>query len=295
MASAHPRTQIVVVSLVCIVIVAIAVLWSRGNIVKDPDTTAGLDKNLVATTNIADQVSTNNTDWKKYFLTGNITTDGASSTKAASVDNNNDQNMTAYLGKATLASYMVLQNSGLDSDQTSIDNATKNIISSTLNYKTPVTYVMSDINTTPKSDDITLTTFKSAVATSLSLYNVTKNEALITRQYLEEKNPLVLKQIDPIIKNYQDIINSLKKIKTPSVVSKNMLGLINGFSAMKFVAESLRAAKTDPLAAMVGANNYLDGIKQIIDSLQKIRTYIESRGGTFTFDGSFVDIMLNNE
>ncbi len=297
MAFAHPRSQTVFVSVICIAAVAVALFTTRqGAGSTTNDTTLG----AISAANNSDDSSADNTasssiDWKKSFITGDVTTAGAAVTKSPpSTDTSNEDTMTAYLGKAALTSYMALQNAGLDGDKTSVDNATKKIISSALSYKTPTVYTPSDINATPKSDDVTLTVFKSAVAGSLSLYKITKNEALITRQYLENRDPEVLKQIDPIIRNYTTIIDSLRKIRTPSVISKDMLELINGFSAMKFVAESLRAAKTDPLAAMVGANNYLDGIKQIIESLQNMRKYIESRGGTFTFDGTFVDVMLSN-
>ena len=74
----------------------------------------------------------------------------------------------------------------------------------------------------------------------------------------------------------------------------DMINLINGFSTMKFNAESLQVVHTDPLRGLLGINNYQDGIQQIIDAITSMRKNMEARGGKLIFDGTFINVMLSS-
>ncbi|MEI6304956.1 MAG: hypothetical protein WCP09_02995 [Candidatus Taylorbacteria bacterium] len=230
-------------------------------------------------------------DWKKSFADEKNSTGNSTSSSSLIVDGDS---MTAIFGKAALVSYMALKQTGMNTDTNSVDAAGQVVISSAVNSKTPKLYVLSDLKTTLRADTDTLNTFNAAVANSFSLYNVKQNEVVIANTAVAQKDYDLLNKITPIVKNYQQIIDSLKKIQTPSVLSMDMINLINGFSTMKFNAESLQLVHTDPLRGLLGINNYQDGVQQIIDAILSMRANMEARGGKLIFDGTFINVMLSN-
>jgi len=202
--------------------------------------------------------------------------------------------MTALFGKEALVSFMALRQSGMTADANAVDAASQSVISSTVNAKSAEVYVLADLNTVPASDTNSLNTFSAEVARIFSLYRATRNEAVITSQSFSLGDPEILKEIDRIIDDYDQIIASLKNIRTPSVVALDMVDLINGFSTMKFNAESLRASKVDPLRGMLGVQDYQNGIKMIVNAILAMRATLESRNVSFVFDGNFINVMLGN-
>lgn len=292
MAIARPRLQTLIVSVVCIAAVAIVLLMSKSDKSPNQNIIALEEASSTETyTNSDIGSASSSTDWKKSFASGGVATSKSNSTSTSITDGDN---MTAIFGKAALVSYMALKQSGLNTDPNSVDAAGQTVISSAVNSKTPKLYVISDLKTTLRTDAKTLAAFNAAVARSFSLYNVKQNEVVIANLAVAQKDFDLLKKIAPIVKNYQQIIDSLRNIQTPSVLSMDMINLINGFSTMKFNAESLQVLHSDPLRGLLGINNYQDGVQQIIDAILSMRKNMEARGGKLIFDGTFINVMLSN-
>lgn len=301
MAFAHPRSQTLIVSLVCIIAVASAFVLSRDNTSSTGKSTNSNDISIVdsssvtasATSTFVDTASSSD-NWKNSFVTGDVAVNGSQQKPPTSLTDDADQTMTALFGKEALVSFMALRQSGMTADANAVDAASQSVISSTVNAKSAEVYVLADLNTVPASDTNSLNTFSAEVARIFSLYRATRNEAVITSQSFSLGDPEILKEIDRIIDDYDQIIASLKNIRTPSVVALDMVDLINGFSTMKFNAESLRASKVDPLRGMLGVQDYQNGIKMIVNAILAMRATLESRNVSFVFDGNFINVMLGN-
>ncbi|MEI7462980.1 MAG: hypothetical protein WCK03_01125 [Candidatus Taylorbacteria bacterium] len=293
MAIARPRSQTLIISVVCVIAIAIVLLMTKNGIASPQNS----DQNIVnSRVDIGTATNTNpisnNDDWKKSFITDTVTT-GKSQASTTSVLDAPEETMTGIFGKNTLISYMALKQTGMNADPDSIDAAGQTVISSAINSKTPTFYVIDDLNITTRSGVDALAAFNVEIANTFSLYTAKQNETTIASQSIEKKDPELLKKISPIIKNYEQIIDNLRKMQTPSVLSMDMLKLINGFSVMKFNAESLQMIHSDPLRGLLGINNYQDGIRQIMDAIISLRANIESRGGKLIFDGNFINVMLS--
>ena len=292
MAIARPRLQTLIVSVVCIAAVAVALFMTKNDRNSEENIIALGDTKPTETYTTSDiNNSSSSADWKKSFADGKNSTSNSTSTSSFITDGDS---MTAIFGKAALVSYMALKQTGMNTDTNSVDAAGQVVISTAVNSKTPKLYVLSELKTTLRADKDTLNTFNTAIANSFSLYNVKQNEVVIANSAVAQKNYDLLTKIAPIVKNYQQIIDSLKKVQTPSVLSMDMINLINGFSTMKFNAESLQVVHTDPLRGLLGINNYQDGIQQIIDAITSMRKNMEARGGKLIFDGTFINVMLSS-
>jgi hypothetical protein len=76
-------------------------------------------------------------------------------------------------------------------------------------------------------------------------------------------------------------------------MSNNMLNLLNGFSTMKFVAESLNSVNEDPMRGVIGVSAYLNGVDQLVSALRSIRDSLGTQGISFDFNENMIITMLD--
>lgn len=189
---------------------------------------------------------------------------------------------TDLLARNFFARYMELRQAGLSTNKQSQEELAEQVLKSGLVLATPKIYAPSNIKI--KNDDSveSVKRYGNEVGTIFLTYSInSRNEAVIAKDSLEKENPEILKEIDPIITSYRNILNGLLKVEAPKAMSSMHLGLVNGMSSALFTAESFRKSGTDAMQGIQGTVLTLESSRLIFDSFREMKSYIASLGITY--------------
>jgi len=176
------------------------------------------------------------------------------------VDANNDSvTQTGKIGQEIFDKYLALKQQGIP-----IDNATKEkLIQEAIKdnpYPGGKIYITSDIKIGGTETTNTLRVYGDNlvdIATKNSPVNSQQTERDIILNAVQTKNLDNIKNLDPFIKSYHNILTDLLNIKVTQGVSDRHLTLINSISAMLYDIESVRAMNDDPARGIKGVKSYL--------------------------------------
>lgn len=179
-----------------------------------------------------------------------------------------------FFARNFFARYMELKQAGVSNDKASQEELALKVIKEGVVLTLPKEYLVKDIIVTnDNSKEFVEKYIENVNEIFRNNQNRGKDESTIAKESLEKENPSLLKDIDPIIKTYKNVISSLIKIKVPSELSSNHLKMVNAMSGFLFVAESLRKTDKDALIALQGASRQLDAAKALGESLIYLRNY----------------------
>ena len=299
MALPHPRTQTIAIFAICVVVV-LAVSVFSGSLQGKTDT---MNQNYLATNSFAtstpavsaELLNSTSTDWQKAFTNSDFITQSNKDVyaSASSASDTENLSLTDKFGRQFFMNYMTLKQSGGINSSSSIDIATAQLATVGLDAAQPKLYTLKNISVINQNDTATLRAYSNSVEEITSLYNFPRNEAVITKDAAAVKSVTTLTEIDPIIAAYTKIVSRLLDTPAPMSLQQDHLDLINGFSTMKFVAESLRDSEKDPLKGIIGTNTYLQGVGQIIESLRSLRDDLGQSGISFEPDQGMLVTLLN--
>lgn len=120
-----------------------------------------------------------------------------------------------------------------------------------------------DITIVP-GDAATVSTYANTVATiidSARLPEGTPNELEIVEEALAQSNSDNLTRLNPIIENYDAIINGVQQTPVPEAMVKQHLDLLNTLTAVRNDIAMMQQLFADPLAALVRIQRYQDDIR----------------------------------
>jgi gas vesicle protein len=179
-----------------------------------------------------------------------------------------------FFARNFFARYMELKQAGVSNDKSSQEELALRVIKEGVVLTLPKEYLLKDISiVNDNSKEFVAKYIENVNEVFRNNQNRGKDESQIAKESLEKENPDLLKDIDPIIKTYKNVIASLVKVKVPSELSNNHLKMVNAMSGFLFVAESLRKTDKDALVALQGASRQLDAAKALGESLIYLRNY----------------------
>lgn len=109
-----------------------------------------------------------------------------------------------------------------------------------------------------------------------------ESELLIIDRYNKSQDPSELEKLDPLIKKYTTLEDSLKNLSVPKTAIMLHIELINAISATKDGIEAMRIVSEDPLKAVVGINSYTEASQNIVPAILLIKKYLlEDKKVTF--------------
>lgn len=188
------------------------------------------------------------------------------------------------------ARYMELRQAGLSQDKQSQEEVIGQVLENSIVLSKPKTYELSSIKTRDDSSKDSIKRYGNEVGSIFLSYSIqSRNEAIIAREFVETENPNVLKEIDPIISSYRNILDALLKLEVPKSLAGIHLGFINGMSYSLFTAESFRKASADPLMGIQGTAGYLESAQRLFDTVRALKAifnkeeieYSQGEGGSF--------------
>ncbi len=198
---------------------------------------------------------------------------------------------TDKLARDFFTRYMELNQQGMAADAGSQTELIGQIMQNGLVLNKPKAYDLKDIVVSADSSKAAIQSYGNQLGALYKKYYDPQsgNEVTIAKQSLDEENPDLLKQIDPIIAIYTNILNGLLKIHAPGSLAANHLNMVNSFSTLLFSAQSLRKVDTDTLAGVQGTSVWLGAVTALNTSFNALKSsfaangivYGPSEGGSF--------------
>ncbi len=176
------------------------------------------------------------------------------------------------------ARYIELRQIGANTDTQSQEELARNTVNGIVLAK-PAQYKMSEILTKSDGSNEGLRQYASEVGTIFKKYSVkSRDEGQIALEAGEKEDPTILKEIDPIIESYKNIINSLLQVKAPRSIAILHLDLLNGMNGALFIAQAFRNSDKDPLKQVQAIAYYGEGAKNLYSALNAIKSYLKYSG-----------------
>lgn len=101
------------------------------------------------------------------------------------------------------------------------------------------------------------------------------HEIFILERALTEGNEEELKQLEPIITAYENIVSALLKVEVPQSAAQIHLRLINNFSLSIEADKSFSELFNDPVSGMTGLVTYKQGSIGTTQAFKDLRTYFK--------------------
>lgn len=181
------------------------------------------------------------------------------------------------------ARYMELRQAGISGDKLSQEELAEQVLRSGIVLQTPKVYGTAEIKIKQDDTIAAIKKYGNDVGTVFTTNAITsRNEVVIAKESLEKEDSEILKEIDPIIASYKNILGGLLKIEAPRSISAMHLNLVNSMSSLLFTAESFRKSGSDPLQGIQGTAQTLAGSQGLFNTFRSIKGHLESLGITYT-------------
>lgn len=176
------------------------------------------------------------------------------------------------------ARYMELRQLGGSTDKASQEELAY-ITASKIVLSKPAVYKENEIVTKADVSTEAIKAYGQAVGNVFKTYSIqSRNEAVIAKDSFEKEDETILKEIDPIIVSYKNIINALIKIPAPQNMAMIHLDLVNAMNEVLFVAQSFRNSDKNAVEGMQGVQYYLIASQHLADSVNAIRSFLTYSG-----------------
>lgn len=228
-------------------------------------------------------------DWEEVLIGTNPMDPKSKENKASSSPLVKDITKTAkelepidVVSREFFARYMELRQIGLSSDQAS----QKELVEKTVNgikFNTAKEYTSKEILVRADNSKDSIKKYGNDIALVFKTYAVqSRNEGVIAKDALQKKDPEILKELDPVIESYKNIVNGILKVESPQITSSMHLELLNGMNSALFVVQSLRKSGVDPIVGLQAASQYLPAGNKVLDAMKAIQSYLMYLGITYS-------------
>lgn len=275
-------TKNVLIILVAIVLVGLAFVFAEYRNKK-----AEVVYENVVTGQTQKEINTDNyVDWKSILEANDI----SSTTKTSDQTSKDKLTSTDLLGRDFFAKYMELRQMGNINDKSSQEELVGQVLESGIMLASPKEYTIADIVISYDDSTESIKKYANDAGYVFKTFSISsRNEAVITKEAIEKGNPATLRELDPIIKSYKNILNGLLKVRAPQSMSKMHIDLVNSVSSLVFIVEKFRVSDVDPLAGVQAVARYASTIQLFADAMNNIKSkllslnikYTVNEGGTF--------------
>ncbi len=176
------------------------------------------------------------------------------------------------------ARYMELRQIGSSKDKFSQEELVRSTASGIV-LSSPTEYKISEIIVNEDSSKESVLKYSQEISNIFKKYAIqSRNEAVITKESFEKENPDILKEIDPIIQSYKNIINSLIKVSAPSSIKILHLELVNSINGGLFIAQSFRSSAVDGIKGLQAISSYQISEQRLFNSIKALQSYFKYIG-----------------
>lgn len=182
------------------------------------------------------------------------------------------------ISREFFARYMELRQVGLSKDKLSQEEIVSKTVGGIV-LPEPKIYGLDEIYLKKDSSNESVVGYGDEISSIFKKYAIqSRNEAVITREATEKESPEILKEIDPILVSYENILKDLLKIQAPQSMSVLHLDLINSVSGVIFVTKGFRDSAIDPLKGAQAVSYYQITQQSLYDALIAIKSYFNYLG-----------------
>ena len=226
------------------------------------------DTTLAVTTN--DENSLNQTNWKQILLAN----DPASSTNIKDITNKPEKlTQIDMLGRDLFSRYMELKQAGISGDKGNQQDLAQEEVNKII-LTQPKQYTLDEITVKSDSSIDSVKLYGDIVGGIFKKYTIhSRNEAVIAKDASDKNNPDILKELDPVISSYQNIVDNLVKTAVPQSMESLHLNLVNAMNTALFVSQSLRKSGVDPISGIQGVAQYQSAQTKLSSAFLAIRNY----------------------
>lgn len=275
MAFYSPRLQLILVSILCVLIIAGAVVYAdTQKNTKTVGTAVILSSENTSGNQILDE--TGSDSWKDQF----INTKNASTTiKSNGSFTEEKQTLTDQLGRNFFVNYIALKQNDLINDEDAVKDVVDNLIYSTaLETPTEKIYSIIELKILASKDTSIIRNYGNSVAQIFGTYSPRVDVIDVVKNAFDRNDMGILSQINPIVSGYEKTIAALINTEVPYEFSPYHLNLINGLSRSKYVAEGLRQIETDPTLSLYSLNGYVGSKEEIYNAFIGIKNLLIKSG-----------------
>ena len=230
------------------------------------------------TTSIADN------DWQKVLVgagVGNLAENSSLNSGKTSAQSQ-PLTVTSKLGQALVSEYLQLQQSGGDESTDTINAMVSGVLNNPNIVPTAKVYTFANIKIGKDDSQNADLVYGQNLAALFKNNNVVGNEATYARDAVEQNDPTISAQIDPIITSYENILNGLLGTTVPPSIASIHLDLVNAMSERLTTARLLRTVNTDPAAGLEGAGQYLNSLQDLFNAFKELKQYFDINFSTTT-------------
>jgi hypothetical protein len=243
---------------------------------------------IIATTTMYNTPIVSQGNWQKTL----VSAFGTSSTWTNGVINSNLSTAEATLtptdifGEDFFSKYAQYEQAGADlTDPDTQQQFIGQVMSDGTYIPTPQTY---DISSLTLSADNSTTAI---IAYATNLQTIFENdlgpsqpdELTIVQESLDNNDPSILKQLDPIIASYTLLLKDLLAMRVPESMADMHINLVNALSEVLFADQGFTQTYTDGLTSIQGLSEYKNGIQDLSDSLTTILHYFNTNDIPFSY------------
>lgn len=202
--------------------------------------------------------------------------------KDVTKDSTIKQNLTPtdVVARDFFARYAELNQLGLTSDKGSQAELIAQVIKNGVVLSTPKIYTQKDILISVDSSAAAIRRYGNELGAIFIKYNNpnARNEMVIAKESVDQEDPDILKELDPIVASYKNIISEIVKIPAPQVLSVNHLELVNAMSILYFSADSLRKMDSDTVSGIQGSGVWLSGATKLNMAFNVLKRNLSTNG-----------------
>lgn len=144
-------------------------------------------------------------------------------------------------------------------------------------------YTKTDVVVAKDSSPETIRGYGNELGRIIKTYSISaRDEGIILRDSIDQEDPDLLKELDPIITAYQNLLNNFLKVKVPPSAVFIHLALMNSFSDIISTVNGMRSIYEDPLVTLQAAGHFPEARTKITSSLQRVKTYFRENAVIFT-------------
>jgi hypothetical protein len=216
-------------------------------------------------------------DWEKTLSTAVSGAWGSSATGSVGTSSA-PLTPVDILGRDILTRYAQAKSSGQDTTDPTVQQAIAGqILSDGTILPSPKVYAKNNIIVTSNNSTSTIAAY------SIILENAFKNdltasgyETDILQNSLDNNDPSVLAQLNPLIANYQALIKDLLAVSVPSSAAALHVNLINGINEILFSDEAFSKMYSDPMTSLYALGEYKKGSQDTEDALLALGLYFKA-------------------
>ena len=274
----HPKVMAVLI--ICVALVGTTFVYAERNTLFG---SSNSPQNGVSVDNPASAIGTQTNPLAGLQLqnaTGTVTIVDPSvlSTVGSSNTQTSNNTLTAKVSQELFARLTADQQSGTTIDSTEATNIANQTILDNAPTSQAKQYTVSDIQVTSDSSVARIHQYEQAIVTANQKdiptniqdpITIVSNATQLDTSSQDPTNPSSINQLDPIITDYQNLIQDILKITVPEQAVGYHMVYINTLSDILYDIQNMKQVLTDPVTSYIGLNTYQADITKLHEVLQQ--------------------------